>query len=241
MSLARISGRTTNSETEFQKFNLSSESLIYIDKDRSSIEFFSIELTLGDGWSNSYSNYNKNLWEVKDGDGVNLNAQDSIVVEVQEDIKVPHNKYGVVLPTGSLFLSHGVMVASAKVEPAFQGKLKLRIFNTTRQKVFLTKGHKLGSLIFFNTDSTKEHETTYRKSDISILKKSKIKELGTWFSENKVVWLGWIFSSLTSSLLAFALTYNFYYKDVISQKEGNGTSNPKHTTGLNVSEQGVKK
>ncbi|MDF5995101.1 hypothetical protein P4200_12665 [Pseudomonas aeruginosa] len=69
-------------------------------------------------------------------------------MEAAEEIKVPHNRYGIVLPTGSLFLSRGVLVASAKVEPAFDGKLKLRIFNTTNKNVCLTKGEKLGSVIF---------------------------------------------------------------------------------------------
>lgn len=165
MSVLQIKGRTTNSQTDFEAFSLSSNSYIYTTAVDANLEEFSIELSLGEGWNDNYSDRDKNLRRIDES--ITVNRQGSIVVEVQEEIRVPHNRYGIVLPTGSLFLSRGVLIASAKVEPAFCGKLKLRMFNTTKQKIILKKGEKLGSVIFFPTESTKIHDLTFRKSEIS--------------------------------------------------------------------------
>ncbi|BBE50681.1 Deoxycytidine triphosphate deaminase [Ferriphaselus amnicola] len=213
MSVLQIKGRTTNSQDVFDKYSLSSNSNIYTTAAASNIEEYSIELSLGDGWNDNYSISDKGLIRV-DGSIV-VKGHGSIVVEVKEEIRVPHNRYGIVLPTGSLFLSRGVLVASAKVEPAFIGKLKLRLFNTTSQKVVLTEGEKLGSVIFFPTESTKVHNATYRTSEISSVPKSKISEMNKWFGANKTIWIGWLVTMISSSMLAFFLSYVFYYKPML--------------------------
>jgi deoxycytidine triphosphate deaminase len=213
MSVLQIKGRTTTSQTDFDAFSLSSNSCIFTTASDSNVEEFSIELSLGEGWNDNYSEHDKNLRRIDEN--ITLNRHGSIVVEVQEEIRVPHNRYGIVLPTGSLFLSRGILIASAKVEPAFCGKLKLRLFNTTQQRIVLTKGEKLGSLIFFSTESTKIHNVTYRKSEISVSPVSHWTETKKWFSANKTVWIGWIITIITSSLFSFVLTYTVYYKPML--------------------------
>lgn len=216
MSVLQVRGRTTNSEEDFNAFALSSNSCIFTNAEENNVEEFSIELTLGEGWNDSYSESDKNLRRINGA--IAIRGHGSIVVEVQEEIRVPHNRYGIVLPTGSLFLSRGIIIAPAKVELAFIGKLKLRMYNTTNQKISLEKGSKLGSVIFFSTESTKMHNYTYRKSEISAPPVSRLDELKKWLATNKAIWIGWIVSVISSSLIAFLLAYWLYYLPMLEMQ-----------------------
>jgi hypothetical protein len=143
----------------------------------------------------------------------------SIVVEVAEQLQVPHNRYGLVMPTGSLFLTRGIVFAPAKVEPAFADKLKLRLFNTTQKPVTLKKGEKLASVVFLPTESTERQTRVIRGSDISRNPPSRLEDLGRWFGQHKTVWIGWIVTFVSSSLLTFALTYWVYYRPTLALLE----------------------
>lgn len=232
MTVLQIKGRTTNSQPDFDTFALSSNSCIFTTAAEPNIEEFSIELTLGEGWNDNYSAHDRNLRKIDEG--ITVRSHGSIVVEVHEEIRVPHNRYGVVLPTGSLFLSRGLLIAPAKVEPAFVGKLKLRMFNTTHQKIFLQKGEKLGSVIFFSTESTKVHNVTYRTSEISASPISRFGELKKWLGTNKTQWIGWIISIVSSSLFAFLLTYSLYYRPMLERQQAvpqQSKQSPQNPTG----------
>jgi len=216
MSVLQIKNRTTDSQEEFDRHSLSSNSYIYTSAEEKNVEEFSIELTLGEGWNDNYSFKNKGLIKIEES--ITIQRHGSVVVEVKEDIRVPHNRYGIILPTGNTFLSWGIIIVSAKVEPAFFGRLKLRVFNTTNQKVVLHKGTKLGSIIFFPTESTKVHAAKYRDSEISAHLPSKFVELKKWLLSNKLIWIGWMVSFLTSSLAVFALTYVLFDKPAPERK-----------------------
>jgi len=216
MSILQIKGRTTNSQSDFDAFSLSCNSQVFTSAVASNIEEFSLELTLGDGWNDNYSDHNRHMRRIDES--IIIRGHGSIVVEVQDEIRVPHNRYRVVLPTGSLFLSKGILITPAKVEPAFAGKLKLRRFNTTHQKILMKKGEKLGSVIFFATESTKVHDTIYRTREISALPSSRRADLIKWLTNNKTLWIGWTISIATSSLIAFLLTYSLYYKPMLENQ-----------------------
>jgi deoxycytidine triphosphate deaminase len=205
MSVLQIKGRTTSSYSEFTGASKSSNSLIYTNADEQHIEAFSLEVTVGDGWSENYSENDRSLWGIEDI--ITLKGHDSIVVEAGQEVNVPHNRYGIVLPTGSLFLSRGVLVASAKVEPAFAGKLKLRIYNTTNRTIKLEKGEKLGSVIFFPTESTQTHTPITRNSEISTKRITKSAKLKKWVVLNKVASITLLVNILCSSLVSSLVIY----------------------------------
>lgn len=221
MSVLQVKGRTTASYPEFDAASHSSNSLILTNASSTQIENFSLELSVGEGWSDNYSTNDKNLWRIVDH--LIIKGHDSVVVEAAEEIKIPHNRYGLVLPTGSLFLSRGVMVASAKVEPAFDGRLKLRIYNTTNKNVQLTKGEKLGSIIFFSTESTHTQKPINRGSEISTLPITKRARLKKWFALNTNMWIGWLVSIIGSSLVSSGLVYVLYYKPMLDMQRTNST------------------
>jgi deoxycytidine triphosphate deaminase len=222
MSVLQIKDRITRSQAEFDSFSLSHNSLLLTTASDDFIEEFSLELTLGEGWNENYTNISRDLRKINES--ITVQGHGSIVVEVKEHIHVPHNRYGIVLPTGSLFLSRGILVASAKVEPAFRGKLKLRMFNTTGRKIILKKGEKIGSIIFFSTESTKLHPPIERMSEISDTATNWWDATKKWVAENKVQTISWTVQVLTSSLLTFILSYIFYFKPMLEmQKPENKT------------------
>ncbi|WP_010205589.1 hypothetical protein [Pseudomonas syringae group genomosp. 3] len=213
MSVLQVKGRTTSKYSEFTAASQSSNSLIYTTALEQHIEAFSLELSVGDGWNENYSENDRSLWGI--GDSITLKGHDSIVVEAAQEMSMPHNRYGIVLPTGSLFLSRGVLVASAKVEPAFAGKLKLRIYNTTNRTIKLEKGEKLGSVIFFSTESTQPHTPITRSSEISKKRITPIALLKKWLGVNKIAAIGWMVGMLSSSMLSTAFLYFVYYKPML--------------------------
>ncbi|MCP1651523.1 dCTP deaminase domain-containing protein [Pseudomonas nitroreducens] len=216
MAVIQIKGRTTNKPEEFSKYSFSSNSLLFTSALPDNIENFSIELTLGEGWNDNYSDSNLSLRQIDDE--ITIGGRESIVVEVTEEIRVPLNRYGIVVPTGSLFLAQGLLIASAKVEPAFSGKLKLRLFNTTNSKIKLKKGRKLGSVIFFSTEAAIYHDTINRDSKISVSKNPHFKNLCRWFGENKTTWIGWLISAVIPWSVAIFLFIN-YYQPALNKKQ----------------------
>ncbi|MDP1979480.1 hypothetical protein [Undibacterium sp.] len=231
MTILKIKGRTVQNQEEFIRNSMSSNSLIYTNAKLENIEEYSIELSLGAGWNQNYSDENKNL--IKITDSITIQRNESIVVEVAEEIRVPHNRYGIVLPTGSMFLSRGIIVTPAKVEPSFNGKLKLRLFNTTSRKVEIARGAKLGSVIFLSTESTIQHEPIHRFAEISDIPETKCAKLKRWLAANPTTWITWLITFLTGSLATFVLTYLLYYKPMLESKSPQ-TSNTKQATSNQV-------
>jgi Deoxycytidine deaminase len=215
MTVMNVKGRTTSQSTSFDQYSLSSNSLIYTTATDSNVEDFSLELTLGNGWNENYSNSNKNMLLIDEK--ITIPRRGSIVVEVAEDLRMPHNRYGVVLPTGSMFLTLGIMVAPAKVEPAFNGRLKLRLFNTTNSKVSILKGTKLASVVIFATESTMVHDSVFRLSEISDHPPVRFFTSKLWIKTYHIQIIGWLLSFVTSSLVTLGVTYFLYYKPMLER------------------------
>jgi deoxycytidine triphosphate deaminase len=231
MSVVQLKDRITNSPEEFTRFSSSTNSQIFTTAEHSAIENFSIEISLGEGWNDNYSDADVGLRKIDKF--IIVPRGGSIVVEIAEEIRVPFNKYGLVLPTGSLFLAQGILIASAKVEPAFCGRLKLRLFNTTAKKVTLVKGRKLGSVIFFSTESTMPHDMISRNSSISIPSITRLERLGKWFGANKPTWIGWLIAIGSPWLLATAM-YFVYYKPSLENAQNKASAPAKAGSANNV-------
>lgn len=162
MSVIHVKKRSTKDYKIFNESSSSDKSLLWLS-DKADVESFSIDLTVGQEWSEKYGPESNAMHEITEA-GIQILRHGSVVVAAAEEIRVPYNMYGILVPTGSLFLDKGVLIAPAKVEPAFQGNLKLRLFNTTGIKHRLKKGDKLGSVVFFSTETTQFQEPITKKS-----------------------------------------------------------------------------
>lgn len=203
MAVIYIRDRVTENEREFSTAALSDRSLLFLTG-ASSTEAFSVELTVGEQWSENYGPANNHMFRIGQ-EGVEIGRNGSIVVEVAQEIHVPHNMYGIVVPTGSLFLDRGTIIAAAKVEPSFRGRLKLRLVNTTPERMVLKRGIKVASIIFFPTETTR-HQPTVEKQ---VLPNEKVppllRRLGRWFRINQVSVIGWIVQALAGAVMAALL------------------------------------
>ncbi len=150
MSLIAIKDRTTEYAKKFGELERSDASVVYI-KSAENIEEFSIELSIGDGWAEKMSGGDARMYEIENGK-VNIPAKNSIVIQTIESFIVPSNMYGLIMPKGSLLLQKGVLMGSTKIDPLFNGKLKILLYNTTNKKISLKQGEFIASAIFLRTE-----------------------------------------------------------------------------------------
>lgn len=204
MAVIRIGSRFTSDEREFTDNAFSDKSLLLLLQNGLPPEDFSVELTVGESWSENYGANNNHMYEIS-AEGVEIPRNGSIVIEVAEDIRVPHNMYGIVVPTGSLFLDRGVIIAAAKVEPSFRGRLKLRLVNTTGKAVRLAKARKVASIIFFATEITAFQKPVEKKAIRDEKPPGPVKAIKRWFVANHIPFIGWVMALLGSAVMAALL------------------------------------
>lgn len=161
-----------------------------------------MDLTLGKAWNSNYSYNDKSLFQIEK-DEIVIRSRQSVVVLVDEYIKVPNNKFGIVLSTGSLFLQKGVLIPSAKVEPGYSGRLKLRIVNTSSSKITIRVGEKLASVVFFATDNTPSHIEAIESEATNIPKINFWNKTKFWFASISLA--TWI--SFCSLLVAIIIPF----------------------------------
>lgn len=214
MTVIHLQDRNTTLETLFNSQRSSQASVLLVNKE-AKVERFSLELTVGTSWAKIFSPSQRSFVQI-DSNGVRIGRHDSIVIEVAEDIHVPNNMYGILVPTGSLFLGLGILIAPAKIEPGFAGKLTLRLFNTTAEKYTLKTGQKLGSAIFFPTDTTVDHETLRRERGVNVNTYSWYFGLYQWLKTNPLSWIPWIVTLVGSSTAAVLIT-TFWLRNSLPQ------------------------
>ncbi|WP_329763817.1 dCTP deaminase domain-containing protein [Stenotrophomonas geniculata] len=212
MSVIEISRRISQDEKTFLDSSSSDKSLLYL-KGGLDPGAYSIDLSVGCAWNERYGPTSSQLYRIPQ-DGLDIGRHGSIVIEVAEDIKVPHNMYGILVPTGSLFLDRGILIAPAKVEPSFSGHLKLRLFNTTEYKYCLRSGDKIASIVFFSTENTSFQPKSEKISATVDTKVPFKKRFDGWVSRNHNQLITWAIMIVCSSASA-ALFSSLLAKDPI--------------------------
>jgi len=205
VSVVHIKSRITSDQKSFEDYSASDRSLLWLS-DNSNAEAFSIDLTVGEQWSEKYGPTSNEMHKIAD-EGMRILRHGSVVVTASENIRVPHNMYGVLVPTGSLFLDKGILIAPAKVEPSFSGNLKLRLFNTTAFKHTLRKGDKLGSVIFFSTETTQFQKPVTKSSVLISRPVPLIDRVSLWFQRNTNQLITWVVSILGGSMVAALMSH----------------------------------
>lgn len=228
MSVVHIKNRITSDQKSFEENSFSDRSLLWLSCNASS-DAFSIDLKVGDQWSEKYGPTSNEMHTIGD-EGMRIQRHESIVVTAAEDIRVPHNMYGVLVPTGSLFLDKGILIAPAKVEPSFSGNLKLRLFNTTALKHTLKKGDKLGSVIFFSTETTQFHKLVTKNSILVSKPVPFNARVSQWFRKNINQVISWLCTLLGGSMMA-AFIVHFVLQKYYPMEPRNSTVSPSSSNG----------
>ena len=151
MSVIAAHSRVTERYADFDKFRFSDNSLLLTDA--RTVEEFSIELTLGDYWDSNTSRDAATMYPIE-GDQITIPARGNVVVEVAERISLPGNIYGIVIPTGSILLEQGIVIAATKIEPGYSDVVRLMLFNSSRINRTISKRTRLASAVFFRTEQT---------------------------------------------------------------------------------------
>lgn len=215
MSIIDIKSRTTTSARTFQDSKSSDRSVAWVDEG-TNVERFSVELSIGEAWSRRYGPASNEMLAIPD-EGIKLGANQSVVVEVAERIAVPHNMYGLVIPTGSLFLNLGIILAAAKIEPSFNDRLKLRLVNTSGESRVVKRGQKVASAIFHSTETTEFSAEFHKKSVTATRAPGRIRTLSSWMKRNPVQLTTWFITFVTSSVSA-ALLVAFVFPALVPVK-----------------------
>jgi len=152
MAVIHLNDRITNRSDNFERYKRSSESLIYFDSQGT--ESFSIDFSVGTRWA-EYTGQGDlpHLYDIENG-RIQINSKQSVLVETKEKIMMPHNLFGIIMPTGRLFLNNGIMCNTAKIEPGYEDKLFLLLYNTSNSKKEIEIGDKIATAIFFSTEET---------------------------------------------------------------------------------------
>lgn len=205
MAVVNINSRVTDDQRAFDQYSSSDKSLLWLSS-AATATAFSVDVTVGEVWSEKYGPDSNEMLRIPE-DGLLLARHGSIVVEAAQQMKVPHNLYGILVPTGSLFLDKGILIAPAKVEPSFTGRLKFRLFNTTAYRHHIRKDDKLGSIVFFPTETTRfQPEVT----KAAVLVTGKVPVLGRarkWIARNANQLVSWIVTLIGSSMAAALISY----------------------------------
>lgn len=207
MSIIYLTTRCTNNIHEFERLKESDDSKIYCSELPD--EPFVIVLTLGDQWASNVTRSEPKMYKIEDS-GVEIPRNGSVVVEVKQDIRVPHNMYGFIIQKGHTFLEDGIIVSAGKVDPGFSGILQLLLFNSSKRHKVFKKGEEMANLIFIRTDNTVQSPVE-RKRQIALPKKKSLSEkVSKFLSEDKKFTVSMIITIFTSGIVACLTVYLSY-------------------------------
>ena len=150
MSIIDFNKRHTLDWDEMHKHMSSPDSLVFIATDENIITCpTSIDLKVGEAYIIPGSNHTFAIPKK----GLEVKPHHSVVVYTSERLKLPYNVFGVVTGKGS-FIFRGCFLSTGKIDPAFDGKLKIGFYNGGNRKIILHTGDSFATAYFLNTDST---------------------------------------------------------------------------------------
>lgn len=204
MAVISIPDRKTNRRDIYEKYKTSDTSMLYTDAEQ--VEEFSIELTIGESWAEIIDKDAPDMYSFNGGFAT-LKPNSSVVIEVAEEIKVPYNVIGIIVPSGRAFLEKGIIIGAGKIEPSYEGKLKILLYNTSKSKRFLKPGAKLGSAIFFRTDRTLSEKLPTSSKAVNIKSKGRFERVIGFIKSDPKFFIPEILMVITSSLVTALFTY----------------------------------
>ncbi len=210
MALISLNSRITDSWEERCKHLKSPESLIYV-KDRAQEDIVnpaSMEIAVGDVYILPGDN---KQYRIAD-EGLTIKPKKSVVIYSQQKIALPYNAFGIVTGKGN-YIFQGCFISTGKIDPGFDGYLKIGFYNGGNKKVTLMRGKGFASVYFINTDFTMEHAL----EDYQTAPPANIKQIGrlrtfwTYVTEHWISFLAWGIVALPAAIY-YVLQIISYFK-----------------------------
>ncbi|HEX4808660.1 MAG TPA: hypothetical protein VH325_07015 [Bryobacteraceae bacterium] len=138
MGVLDLSVRMTDSWDSYHKYASSSDSLVFISPlpqltDGPS----SVDLMVGE---RCYKQNEDRYFLI--GEGVTLGARQSLLVDTAEKVATPYNVFGLVTGKGSQIFK-GTFISTGKINPGFNNKLKIGIYNGSNNPFIIRRGERL--------------------------------------------------------------------------------------------------
>lgn len=161
MSIVLMRSARTRKLTEFEGAAASDASLVLINRrtpyldeqgvDRDQVQDFEVDLRVGQAWAKDWQEDKPKYWGVPDK-GIIIPPGATAIVEVDEQIRVPANRFGVVFPKARLAFRSGVWTETTKVDPTYSGYLKLFVHNYAKRNRILMRGDVIASILFLEAN-----------------------------------------------------------------------------------------
>lgn len=150
MSVINLIKRSTSDWEEMHKHLLSTDSVVFIDpQNEGKVGPVSMDVEVGDAYIVPGSNESFCIPQ----EGVKIKPKQSIIVYTRQRFKLPYNVFGVVTGKGK-FIFKGCFLSTGKIDPGFDGCLKIGFFNGGCSSVNLKPNDSFATVYFLNTDTT---------------------------------------------------------------------------------------
>ena len=150
MSVINLQKRNTTDWAEMHNHLQSPDSKVFIDDHIESVTSTSMDLNVGDAYIVPGSN---RTFAIPEDTGLEIKPKQSVVIITQQKIKLPYNIFGVVTGKGA-YIFKGCFLSTGKIDPAFEGKLKIGFYNGGNTSITLKTGDHFATAFFLNTDAT---------------------------------------------------------------------------------------
>ncbi|HYX14111.1 MAG TPA: hypothetical protein VE944_07050 [Nostoc sp.] len=107
--------------------------------------------------------------DLLDNGKISLQAGSTVIIETAQEVKFPKSRFGHVVPKVSL-LQHGLSNTSSKIDPGYEGKLSITVFNLGKKTIELKKGQVFCTLYVIDV---KEGVIPYQKGSKKIAGNSR--------------------------------------------------------------------
>lgn len=149
MGVIDLSKRVSHEWEEMHKKMQDQDSLVYIDPKPEGNNCTSIDLEVGSAYILPGSNQTYEI-PVK---GIEIKPRKAVVIYTKQRLKLPYNVFGVVTGKGS-YIFRGCFLSTGKIDPAFDGHLKIGFLNESNSSIILKPGDNFATAFFLSTEST---------------------------------------------------------------------------------------
>lgn len=208
MSVISVKTRRTTDQAEFDRNRRSDASVLLTDAKE--VSEFSVELTLGELYDDEISESRSVMYAIEN-DALDIRAGSSVVVEVAEYMRVPNNMFGLVMPKGHIFMEQGILMATAKIEPSYSGRLRVLLHNASRVRRSIPKGSVIASAVFFRTERTLEGDALTTREPVTKKPRGLLKKITSAIVADPRFVLMFL-ATLCSSIIGASLTLWFTRK-----------------------------
>jgi len=159
MSIVDVKRRHTDDWARYTSCLRSSDSLIFFSPLPHFDNVAFVEFSVGD---RAFDTRQRKFYSIPD-EGLRVSPNSGVVIETEETVALPHNVVGSLTGKGQFIFNAGFL-SPGKIDPGFQGKLRIGFYNASHAPVVFQPGEQFCSCCFLNMES--EEPSAKRQKEI---------------------------------------------------------------------------